>query len=163
MGNKNQSACDVGCSCCDKANKSGKTCDASCSCCEKNCACRETKKSHESTQNGDIKTITAEQLLKKMKAKPAPIVVNVLSQESFNKCHIKDSINVPLDQLQGVAGESWEKNDDIVLYCASEECPMSKNAYKLLYKLGFMRICAFEGGMREWCEKRYPTVGRCEE
>lgn len=132
-------------------------CDTSkCGCNEKNCACKRS-----GTTEHDIKTITASELLKKMDADSALIVVNVLGEEYYNKCHIKGSINVPLEQLQGIALESWNKNDKIVVYCAHSGCPLSGNAFKLLDKLGFTHVCAFEGGIKEWCEKKYPVVGNC--
>jgi len=110
-------------------------------------------------QENGIKTISAEQLLQKMKDDHSLLVINVLSQEYYMKCHIKDSINIPLDQLQGTAQESWDANDEIVVYCANNECPASRNAYNILKKLGFTRIMAYEGGIAEWSKKEYPTVG----
>ncbi len=110
-------------------------------------------------QENGIKTITAEQLLEKMKNENSLTVINVLSQAYYNKCHIKDSINIPVDQLQGTAKESWDTNDEIVVYCANDECPLSRNAYSILKKLGFTHILAYEGGIAEWSKKGYPTVG----
>lgn len=109
----------------------------------------------------DIRTLTAEQLLKKMELESSLVVVNVLSEEYYGKCHIKDSINVPLDQLAAVAGESWSKGDTIVVYCANYQCPASRDAFKLLDKLGFKHLYAYEGGMKEWCEKGLPVAGEC--
>lgn len=74
-----------------------------CGCTIKECACQKDNGSAKNDAN-DIRTITAEQLHKKIGLEEALIVVNVLSEDYYSKCHIKDSINVPLDQLAGVAG-----------------------------------------------------------
>lgn len=131
------------------------------SCCKnKECTCNGDCKKMESAGTGHvIKTITAEQLLKKLDTEATLIVINVLPQEYYTKCHIRGSINVPLEQLQGVANESWDKHDKIVVYCANYECSASKSAFSLLDKLGFTQVCAYEGGIKEWCQKGYPIVG----
>lgn len=166
-----------GCGCGQKNCKcTAKNCPCTpgnCACSGKDCGC-DSKKCTCTTQNDSkscgcksnscscaIKTITADELHKKMASDSSIIVINALSEDYFNKCHIKGSINVPLDQLPGVAGESWNKNDNIVVYCASYECPVSKNAYNMLKKLGFTNVCAYEGGTQEWCQKGYPVVGEC--
>ena len=54
-------------------------------------------------------------------------LVNVLDPLYYEDCHIRGSINVPLDEI-----EKWAKNIDkdshIVVYCASYVCPMALTA-----------------------------------
>lgn len=166
---------DCGCMGKEAANCKSKDCDCKknghsckgkdCGCKIKDCDCKkmagEKNMSSGAPSGNGIKTISADELLKKMKSEPDLIVVNVLSEDYYHKCHIKDSINVPLAQLQSIASESWNKNDKIVVYCANYECPASRNAFKLLEKLGFTHVCAYEGGIKEWCQKGYPIVGEC--
>lgn len=164
------------CSCTgeSKVKKGGCTCSGKgteCGCKDTGCTCKAKGKGCEDNCNGkkmtsadagdEIRTITAQQLLKKIDTEPTLIVINVLPQEYYTKCHIRGSINVPLEQLQGVANESWDKHDKIVVYCANYECSASKSAFKLLHKLGFTQVCAYEGGIKEWCQKEYPIVGSC--
>lgn len=108
-----------------------------------------------------IVTISAQELLERIHQAPMLIVVNVLTDAQYNKCHIKDSVSVPLDQLKEIAMESWDKDAEIVVYCASYDCPLSKTAFKILHRLGFTNIKAYEGGIKEWLELGYPTVGAC--
>jgi rhodanese-related sulfurtransferase len=89
-----------------------------------------------------------------------PIVINALDREHYQDCHIKNSINVPLDALTEYA-KQLKKDDYIIVYCAHYDCPVSKNAYKLLTQLGFTHVAAYEGGIVEWRQKQYPLVGNC--
>ena len=89
-----------------------------------------------------------------------PIVLNVLSKESYEDCRINDSENAPLDNLASYVN-AFDKEQLIVVYCASYSCPASRNAWKLLNELGFKNLYAYEGGIAEWRELGFPTEGAC--
>ncbi len=88
------------------------------------------------------------------------MVVNVLSKDHYDECHIEGSINAPFDELEKHA-QSWDKQKEIVVYCASYICSASKNAYHKLKKMGFTHVHAYEGGTKEWKEKGFPVNGSC--
>jgi len=88
------------------------------------------------------------------------LLINALTKESYQDCHIKGSINIPLDDLKKEA-QKLDKNSEIIVYCANYECPVSKEAWHVLKDLGFKNIRAYEGGMREWFEAGLPTEGAC--
>lgn len=88
------------------------------------------------------------------------ILINVLAPEFYDDCHIRGSTNVPLNQLSNYA-QTLDKNSEIVVYCAHYLCPASKNAWHTLHDLGFTNVWAYEGGIREWLQRRYPTEGPC--
>ena len=108
-----------------------------------------------------IAEVTAEDLKRHMEAGGDLMVINVLDKKYFDDCHIKGSMSVPLDDLKSQAA-SWDKNKKIVVYCASYQCSASREAFKLLDEMGFTNIAAYEGGMKEWHEKGYPTQGACQ-
>ena len=108
----------------------------------------------------EVRIITAEQMQERM-ADPAVLVINVLSEETYNDCHIRGSLNVPLKDLKQAAGK-WRKEQAFVLYCASYQCEASREAFLILKELGFTHIEAYEGGMKEWRQKGLPHVGVCE-
>lgn len=85
-------------------------------------------------------------------------VINVLSPDVYKDCHISGSINVPFDQLAEYS-DVLPKDADIIVYCASYMCPMSKRAWQLLKDKGFTNIRAYEGGTAEWHALGYPTEG----
>jgi len=88
------------------------------------------------------------------------IVINVLPEEHYQDCHIKGSINIPLDVL-GPYAENLNKNITIVVYCASHQCSASRNAWHLLHDMGFENVMAYEGGMAEWYGQGLPVEGMC--
>lgn len=105
--------------------------------------------------------IDAESLKARMAAEPDLTVINVLGKDTYEDCHIKGSINIPVAELQE-ASQSWNKAKQIVLYCASYICPASKQGLTLLKGLGFTNVLAYEGGMKEWREKGFESEGPCE-
>ena len=111
------------------------------------------------TKAHDVRVISVEDAQKKM-AEPDVWVINVLSEEAYNDCHILGSLNVPLKKLK-TAAEKWNKEQEIIVYCASYTCPASKEAFKVLKELGFANIWAYEGGMKEWKQKGLDSVGPC--
>jgi rhodanese-related sulfurtransferase len=88
-------------------------------------------------------------------------VINVLGStptEYYNDAHITGSIHIPLDKLEE-ATRGWDKNTHIIVYCANYMCSSSREAVRMLSKLGFKDVRAYEGGMAEWHKKGYPTEG----
>jgi len=110
-------------------------------------------------KNGVI-AITAEALKEKINKQPDLLLINVLSKDYFDDCHIKGSINIPFDVFEKRISE-LDKNRDIVVYCSNYMCSASAAAYKILKKNGFEKVKAFEGGMKEWYDKGYPSQGAC--
>ena len=85
------------------------------------------------------------------------VLINVLSPESFNKKHIRTSINIPQDDpnfeetVEKVAGS---KDRKIVVYCADSDCQASPNAAKKLDEAGFSQVYDYEGGTKDWFSKK---------
>jgi len=103
-----------------------------------------------------MKPLNYDQLKKMKDNKSTFVLINVLPVESFNEAHIPDSINIPLQQADfeaQVEKAVGGKEKKIVTYCASFECPASKNAVEKLEKAGFTDVSAYEGGIKEWQEK----------
>ncbi len=109
----------------------------------------------------EVKHLNAQELLKRINTEPELTVINVLSKESYDNCHIKGSINIALQDLEQ-AVKDWDRNKNIIVYCASYKCTASADAYKQLVKLGFKKVLAYEGGIKEWQEFGYPTEGPCQ-
>ena len=89
-------------------------------------------------------------------------VINVLGDTTYNDCHIKNTINVPLSQLEEFV-KTLARDEELIVYCASYKCPASSNAQQLLTDLGFSNVRAYEGGINEWYQKGYPCEGPCKE
>lgn len=111
-------------------------------------------------ETNKIALISAENLRDVIDRNPELIVINVLAEPYFADCHIKGSINIPLERLLEKTA-SWDKEKDIVVYCATPACNKSKNAYFLLQDLGFQNLHEYIGGMQEWLKKGFETAGPC--
>lgn len=106
------------------------------------------KKSH-------VKTISMEELSKKMEKGESVQIVNVLNPDYYHLGMIKGSKKIPLAELDKRSGE-LNPSGEVVVYCASYQCGASKAAAKKLTKLGFT-VYAYEGGIKEWKEAGLPT------
>lgn len=105
-------------------------------------------------------TISADQLKNKIDTIADLIIINVLSEETYIDCHITGSINIPYDRLIETVS-SWEKDKDIVVYCAQNSCSKSHQAYELLIDMGFIHVYEYQGGIKEWLHKNFDTTGIC--
>lgn len=105
-------------------------------------------------------TISSDVLKNKLDSNPDMILINVLNEETYIDCHITGSINIPLSRfVESVA--SWDKDKEIIVYCASNNCNASDQAYQILVDMGFAHVACYQGGMREWFKKKYDTTGTC--
>lgn len=109
----------------------------------------------------DLDEVMVDDLKREMDEKSGVMVVNVLNPTSFKDCHIKGSVNIPMDKLK-TRLKRVSKDKKIVVHCASYECPLSKAAYKKLKGIGFNNVRSYEGGMREWKKREYPVIGKCK-
>jgi rhodanese-related sulfurtransferase len=76
-------------------------------------------------------------------------LINVLGADSYEKEHIAGSINIPAEEIDEFE-RRFEKDKEIVVYCASPECSASPKAAAELSGRGFRRVLDYEGGMRAW-------------
>jgi rhodanese-related sulfurtransferase len=98
------------------------------------------------------------------KTKPRFVIVNVLDKEYFDDCRIKGSINIPFENLQQYALEHWDKEKtEIVVHCSNYSCSASGEGYKMLTKLGFKHVWAFEGGTAEAKAEGIKVEGPCNQ
>jgi rhodanese-related sulfurtransferase len=105
-----------------------------------------------------MKPLTRDELKKMNDAQHEDFVlINVLSRESFNEQHIRTSINIPVSDenfAQKVESVAGGKDRKIVVYCASFECDASPKAAKKLEEAGFTQVYDYEGGTKDWFEKK---------
>jgi rhodanese-related sulfurtransferase len=107
-----------------------------------------------------MKTLTVDQLKSKQDQDGDLKVINTLSPELFEKTHIPDSINIPLDnpefaiEVEKIA----DKDEPVVVYCASQQCDSSGTAARKLEQAGFSQVFVFEGGAKAWEEAGLPLA-----
>lgn len=108
-----------------------------------------------------IPIITADELKHALTPESDVLVVNVLTQNYHDDCHIKGSINAPLPELVDQA-KSWDKSQKIIVYCALDACDAGEKGCILLHCMGFKNLADYRGGIKEWFQLGYPTVGPAE-
>ncbi len=101
----------------------------------------------------EVKEISYEQFVKLRESKDEFIIVNVLSQESYNQGHIAGTVSFPVDMInEAKAKEIIENNSRIIVYCARFACHASTRAAKALTALGY-KVLDYKGGLQQWKEK----------
>ncbi len=102
--------------------------------------------------------LTKEQLKDKLDSNTQIKLVNVLPKESFEEKHIPGSINIPVTDIENIAPQRLDKNDEIVVYCADFECSASPKAANKLEELGYKNVYDYEGGIDDWEKAGYKLV-----
>ncbi|MGF9964379.1 rhodanese-like domain-containing protein [Bacillus rhizoplanae] len=93
-----------------------------------------------------VKTISGKELKSEMKNKNKQLI-DVRTSGEFRGNHIQGFRNMPLNELVQKAN-SLDKNKEVIVICQSGM--RSKQATKLLKKLGFKHIVNVSGGMNAW-------------
>lgn len=73
------------------------------------------------------------------------IVVDVRNVDEYNTGHIKDSINIPVDNISSV---NYDKETTIIVYCATGI--RSADAAKALIDAGYTNVYNLDGGLINW-------------
>jgi len=103
-----------------------------------------------------MRTITAEELKKKIDAKEDFEFVDVLDKSSFDAKHITHSKSIPVNEIEEKAPKELpDKDKEVVVYCASTECQASPQAAKKLEELGYTNVIDFESGLAGWQDAGY--------
>ena len=86
-----------------------------------------------------------------------PIILDVRTFGEYKKGHLKNSVLIPVQNLQSRLKElSSYKNERILIYCATGN--RSTVASKILIDNGFKRIFNMRYGIYDWRTKNYPIV-----
>ena len=96
-------------------------------------------------------------LFKSKKQEPAVLVVNVLSKDLYDDCHIPGSVQVDFDKIMETS-KDWSKKTKIVIYCANYSCSASASAVRSLVSSGF-DACEYAAGMAGWKQAGLPVEG----
>lgn len=87
----------------------------------------------------------------------APLVLDVRTPGEYRRGHLKDSVLIPLQQLQARLPEiAGNRDQDVLIYCATGN--RSTVAAKILIDSGFKRIYNLRQGIAGWEMEKYPVV-----
>jgi rhodanese-related sulfurtransferase len=103
------------------------------------------------------KIIDAETLKQKIDRGDEFHLVETLLPREYEQWHLPGAINIHFNKIAKQAGEHFNKDDEIVVYCHDEECNASPIAASKLEKLGYTNVYEFSGGKKAWKDAGYPT------
>jgi rhodanese-related sulfurtransferase len=88
-------------------------------------------------------------------------LIDVLPADSFTSRHLPGAVNIPLEHI-GDAKKRFACDDTLVVYCASLQCFMARQAAQALEKMGFDNVWVYDGGLKDWLENRQPVEREAE-
>lgn len=104
-----------------------------------------------------VDTISTSELESRIENSEDFTLVDVLAEDHFEEEHIPDAVNIPLDQIAEEVLDRFDKDDDLVVYCASESCQASPKAAEKLESLGFEDVKDYEPGIKGWKDAGNPV------
>lgn len=102
-----------------------------------------------------VKTIKKEELKRKIDNNKKFVLLDVRSEKSYRKGHIKNAISLQVGEIER-AGQDFKKDEEIIVYCSSFSCMKSLRAARILEEMGFNDVTDCEGGFRDWVSAGYP-------
>ena len=90
-------------------------------------------------------------------ARKDSVIIDVLEAESYKRVHIKDAINIPIENLEEEILEKVDRDTPVILYSIDVECPVSRIAAKKMEDMGYIDVSYYPGGKEEWLVKDMPV------
>ena len=85
-------------------------------------------------------------------------VVDIRKQIEFNKGHITDAINLPLEKITAGKLGALEKHKQNPIVVVCNAGMSAQTAAKSLNKAGFEKVVVLKGGMQTWLSENLPVV-----
>jgi rhodanese-related sulfurtransferase len=100
--------------------------------------------------------ISREDLKEQLEKRTDIKLVFVQSEWHYRAMHIPGSINLSSGEA---ALKTLKPDDNIVIYCVNELCPISVSVYNFLVDHGFKNVRRYAGGLTDWEHAGYPLEG----
>jgi len=101
-----------------------------------------------------ISTLEAYSLFQTKKA----IFLDARPEREFQYMHIPGARSAFYAEVKkNKMVRSIDRNQLLVVYCASSKCPMAELLANALHELQFKKVYVYAGGMQEWTGSNYPT------
>lgn len=105
-----------------------------------------------------MKKITREELKAKMDSGEEFILIEALADKYWRETHLPGALQLDYPEVKEKAGDLLpNKNETIVVYCASSGCMNSRLAAATLEKLGYTDVYEYEEGKEHWIEAGFPV------
>lgn len=104
-----------------------------------------------------VKEVSPQELQSLLSTDHEYVLLDVRQPWEFNICHLSDSINIPLGDLDK-ASTQLPDDKDLVTIC--HHGVRSKQAAILLEQCGYQNVISLQGGIDAWARDINPTMER---
>lgn len=107
------------------------------------------------TGTREVATVSQQELLDRMAAGNAPLILDVRSEREYKAGHLRGAVHIPHDELQGrVAELAAHKDQEIIVYCRSGARASAAEA--VLREAGFTKVRDLDGHILLWQKNGHP-------
>ena len=99
-----------------------------------------------------VKEISRPALSEALLSKSPPLVFEALDKKYYDNGHIPTARMLPPAEIDKVVATLADKDQAIVLYCASDTCQNSHQAAAEFAKRGYRNVAVYPGGKEDWVE-----------
>lgn len=111
--------------------------------------------------DGDVALIDVTEVREKLERGAPMLLVDTRGRSEFEHEHIPGAVNVPLTKIAAAGALPAVARDyEIVVYCSTATCPISREAARALATLGYTNVKDMRDGLVGWKKAGFATVGR---
>jgi len=99
-----------------------------------------------------VKEISRAALSEALLSRSPPVLIEALDRKYYDGGHIPTARMLPPADVGKVASIVADKEQAIVVYCASAACRNSHQAAADLEKQGYRNVAVYAGGKADWVE-----------
>src|SRR5688572_12324099 len=98
-----------------------------------------------------METISRDEVKSLIDAGEKVAIIDTLPRAEYEEGHIPGALSMPLQELRKLAPKILrDKDQQIITYCGSSDCPLSTRAAEELEALGYMNVTEYIGGKADW-------------
>jgi len=97
-----------------------------------------------------VKEISRAALSEALLSRSPPVVIEALDRKYYDSGHIPTARMLPLAETDRVASIVADKEQAVVVYCASATCQNSHQAAARLEAQGYRNVAVYAGGKADW-------------
>jgi rhodanese-related sulfurtransferase len=99
-----------------------------------------------------VKEISRTALSEALLSRSPPVVIEALDRKYYDSGHIPSARMLPPADVSRIGAMVADKEQAIVVYCASATCRNSHQAAADLEKQGYRKVAVYPGGKADWVE-----------
>lgn len=106
-----------------------------------------------------IRTITRDEVKRKIDDGDDFVLLEALSREKFEKGHLPNARPLPPEKAKEKAPQLIPNEETpVVVYCSGPDCDASLKTARTLHEMGYENVWRYEGGKADWKQAGYQLV-----